>query len=118
MALLFPTTATFSIKAVLRWFFSVYLVAEMLVFMYLLSVLQEDGPTDLSMLHYLHLNMFNIKNNSIFYKFSSVNCQAITEERYSEEYAQHLFELQYDPSDDDLENELDDCEVKPCLWSN
>ena len=112
MALLFPNIATFSVKAVIKWFFSVYLIAEFLVFLYLMSVIQKEVPNDLPILHYLHLNFLNMKNTSIFYKFSSINCQAIKEEKYYEDYAKHLFELKYNSTDEDLETELDDCEVK------
>ena len=110
MALLYPISTTFSVKAVIKWFCSIYLIVELLVFMYLMSVIPKV-PNDLPILHYLHLNLLTIKNTSIFHKFSSVDCKAIVDEEYDEDHAKQLFELKYDPTDEDLENELDDCEV-------
>ena len=110
MALLYPISTTFSVKAVIKWFCSIYLIVELLVFMYLMSVIPKV-PNDLPILHYLHLNLLTIKNTSIFHKFSSVDCNAIVDEEYDEDHAKQLFELKYDPTDEDLENELDDCEV-------
>ena len=111
MSLLSSFSATLSIKAVLKWLCGVYLVLELIVFIYLISVIQEQPPADLPLFYYLHLNLMSIKNSSIFYKFSSVDCKAIAEEEYDEDYAKHLFDLKYDPTDEDLENELEDCEV-------
>ena len=77
---------------------------------------------------YINVNLFEISNSSIFHKFPSVDCQAIKDERlfspfysfllfsmehcrYTEEYAKSLSNLKYNATDDDVAEELDDCEV-------
>ena len=95
-----------------------YLVAELGIFMYLISLLQREMPSDLPLAHFFHLNLGALKNSSVFYKIPAVNCQSIANEEYDEEYAQYLFNIKYDPSEDELESDLDNCEVMDCQHKN
>jgi len=110
-SVLFPSYSHIRMKLAVKYAVGVYLAAELLLFLYLLRLVEKKTPGDLTLKQYINMNLFEITNSSIFHKFPSVDCQAIKDERYTEAYAKSLFNLKYNATDDDVAVELDDCEM-------